>query len=254
MPLLKKPLLLKKRETQSKELMDDPLCDKTLLFNTYRHFKKINRFFSGWHFIYKRWIRPYAIIHGSCSVLDVGCGGGDVMLMLSEWAKKDKIKLHLHGIDPDPHAYAYLQTQKFPKNITFEQSTLKALVKASTRYDFVISNHLVHHLAADECIGLLENAKKISNRAVIFNDIHRSDLAYLGFTLLAALFYRNSFAFYDGRLSIRRSYTLNELGKTLGNILTDFQLISCWPSRLLVLLDHGVEHSSQSGSKSAPMV
>lgn len=205
---------LKHRETELKELMDDPQCDLTLLFNTYAQFKHINQNFSGWHFIYKKWIRPYALKNPNCSILDVGCGGGDVMLALSQWAKKDKINLQIQGIDPDPHAFAYMKTQTFPSNISFKKTSLKNLLNEKARYDFVISNHLMHHLSLEECIDILEDAKKIGKN-IIFNDLRRSDIAYIIFKILSSIFYRNSFARYDGCLSIRKSYTIQELAQAL---------------------------------------
>jgi 2-polyprenyl-3-methyl-5-hydroxy-6-metoxy-1,4-benzoquinol methylase len=229
------PFFLKHRETELKELMDDPHCDLFLLFNTYAQFKQINQYFSGWRTIYKKWIRPYALKNPNCSVLDVGCGGGDVMLMLAQWAKKDGITITCHGIDPDPHAMAYIKTQTFPANVSFSQSSLKSLLQQPKRYDFVISNHILHHLTTSETIALLEEAQQACLHQVIFNDICRSDLAYGAFSCLSALFYRDSFAHYDGCLSIQRSYTLPELRAILP---PSWQVQTQFPYRLLITYEH----------------
>jgi hypothetical protein len=56
---------------------------------------------------------------------------------------------------------------------------------------------------------------KKTKKRFLLNDLKRSNFAYLGFTLFAGLFFHNSFAFYDGRLSIKRGFKKEELQKYL---------------------------------------
>src|SRR5699024_7840642 len=39
------------------------------------------------------------------TVLDIGCGGGDVACALARWARRDGVDLRVTGIDPDPRAH-----------------------------------------------------------------------------------------------------------------------------------------------------
>lgn len=84
------------------EWMDRPDADPELLSNTYRQFSVINRLLSGWKTIYQREIRPTAReLNRPVRILDIGCGGGDILFTLHQMCKKDGIVAELTGIDPD---------------------------------------------------------------------------------------------------------------------------------------------------------
>jgi 2-polyprenyl-3-methyl-5-hydroxy-6-metoxy-1,4-benzoquinol methylase len=229
-------LLLKHREIQKKERMDNPDCDQRLLFNTYHQFKTINKYFSGWRKIYTELIRPYAQSKQEpCSILDIGCGSCDVLTQFFEWAKHDQIPLILQGIDPDPHIKEYLKLYPIDESITFTQRTLEEQLKDTKRYDFIISNNLVHHLSQDGLLEMLSDAQLICNKSIIFNDIRRSDMAYILFKFIAKLFYRDSFAQDDGGMSIKRSYTSNELQQLLPQTYTVKKI---FPYRNLIISEN----------------
>jgi 2-polyprenyl-3-methyl-5-hydroxy-6-metoxy-1,4-benzoquinol methylase len=226
-------LFLKHRETQAKEIMDNPDCDKTLLFNTYEQFIQINKIFAGWKQIYHRYMLPYfKSNNGQGSILDIGCGGGDVLLFLDTLAKKDGISLELQGIDPDASALEFIKIKQFPQNISFKQCWLKDIKSCGKQYDFVISNNVIHHLTPDEFANIRQDAELIAKKMIIFNDLCRSDLAWLFFKVFATLLYRHSFAAYDGCLSIKRSYTRLELLRILPK---DWQVIIKFPYRNLII-------------------
>ena len=228
----KMPVFLKTREMQAKELMDNPNCDRELLFHTYRQFKTINKLFSGWHTIYKKYLLPHMQEKTTYSILDVGCGGGDILLELAYYARQDGIRVEMHGIEPDQHALAFIKTQSFPNNIKFTQATLKQLLKNPTKYDFVINNNVLHHLSTPELTEMMQDASRICQRMVIFNDLRRTDISYLMFKILTAAFFKNSFAQYDGSLSIKRSYTPKELAQLCPE---NWQVKKLFPYRQLAI-------------------
>lgn len=78
-------------------------------------------------------------------------------------------------------------------------------------------------------------AEKLSKTAVIFNDIRRSDWAYLLFNILSRPAFRSSFITEDGLTSIKRSYTFDELGEL---IPPDWKLETLFPFRLLLKYYH----------------
>ena len=202
------PTLLEKRAPTLRERMDDPACNLTKLHNTYTHFHTVNRFVAGWRRVYTHFLRPH-LTGQPATLLDVGCGGGDVARRLAGWAQRDGVELHITAIDPDERALAYARSRPHP-NITFHQAHSADLVKAGERYDVVVSNHLLHHLGNAEVNALCRDSQQLAKRLVIHNDIRRSDLAYAGFTL-TKLFFHNSFITEDGLLSIRRSFVPEEL-------------------------------------------
>jgi len=205
------PLLLTKRDTSVIEWMDKPDCDRDMLFATYRHFSLLNRILSRWRRIYQTHIKPELKKGQTYSLLDIGFGGADIIRYLYRWAKADDFNFLITGIETDSRALEYVQQQSWPANFHFENISLSEIVDDNRTYDYVISNHLMHHLSREEITQLLTDSVKICRGRVLFNDIERSDIAYFLFKVLTKPFFRNSFISDDGQLSIQRSFTLQEM-------------------------------------------
>jgi 2-polyprenyl-3-methyl-5-hydroxy-6-metoxy-1,4-benzoquinol methylase len=202
--------LLRGRAADAVEEMDLPGCDPARLDRTYAQFALVNRVVSGWRGIYLRQLRPRLRAGSATTLLDIGCGGGDVPVMLARWAARDRLQLEVTAIDPDPRASRFAAEHHQAAGVTFRQAYAAALVREGRSYDFVVSNHVLHHLPADEFPGFLAESAKLCHGRVIHNDLRRSPLAY-------ALFFAGSWPLtgsyirQDGLTSIRRSYTTEEL-------------------------------------------
>lgn len=204
-------LLLRQRAAGAVETMDLPDCDPQALDNTYRQFAVVNRVLSGWRRLYMRELRPF--LAGSsrpATLLDIGSGGGDLATMLARWAARDHLALDITGIDPDRRAAAFALQRPPVPGVNFRQAHSTDLVQEGRQYDFVISNHVLHHLDDGQLQELLAHSEMLAGKAVLHNDLRRSPLAYALFST-AALPFRHSFIRADGLTSIRRSYTRPEL-------------------------------------------
>ena len=143
-------------------------------------------------------------------MLDIGCGGGDVPVMLSRWAARDGLQLEITAIDPDPRASRFAAERHPAAGVAFRQSTASQLASEGCSFDLVVSNHVLHHLAEDELAAFLSESARLCRGRVIHNDLRRSPAAF-------ALFFAGSWPFtgsyirQDGLTSIRRSYTAAEL-------------------------------------------
>lgn len=212
------PLFLKERKEYLTEKMDQPDCDSELLFNTYRQFTTINRLISGWQRIYKNHIRPlFQYPSKTYSLLDIGCGGGDIIKLIDRLAKKDGVELQITGIEPDKRAIQFLSDQEWSENISFIKTTSNELIQKNRSFDIVISNHLMHHLKKPELRMMCKDAEKLANQKIVFSDIERSDIGYASFKIAATPLFRNSFIVEDGLTSIKRSFRRDELQKALPN-------------------------------------
>ncbi len=229
------PLFLRKRNTRLVEFMDRDDCDQELLKNTYRNFRNINQFLSGWRRLFRNQITPLcADSSKTYTLLDVGFGGGDIAFYLDHLARESGINLHITAIDPDPRAFEYVSGLDSSPNINFRQATETELIDEGKVFDFVVSNHLMHHLKPDELKTLLLNCRQLTKKRLLFNDLRRSDAAWVLFNGLTLFLFRNSYIRPDGLMSIRRSYTATELNKILPPA---FRAASKPPFRLLVLFD-----------------
>ncbi|MDQ0075732.1 class I SAM-dependent methyltransferase [Arthrobacter oryzae] len=190
--------------------MDRPGCDPARLNRTYSQFSVVNRAVAGWRGIYRARIRPVLSATTVTTLLDIGCGGGDVPVLLAAWAARDRRKLEITAIDPDRRAFDFALRRGRVDGVTFRQASTAELVDEGKLYDVVVSNHVLHHLGTAELPQFLTESALLSRGTVIHNDIRRSPAAY-------ALFYAVSWPFpgsyirEDGLTSIRRSYTAAEL-------------------------------------------
>lgn len=229
------PLFLKTRDERLTELMDEPDCNSQLLFNTYQQFTTINKLLSGWQRIYKTFIS--AILNDpqkTYSILDIGCGGGDVIRHLMKLTEKEGINVTFTGIDPDARAIQFSNKQDWPENVTFIQATASELAEKNETFDIVISNHLMHHLQSNSLLNLCKDAEKLARKRVIFNDIERSDIGYASFRLAATPFFHESFIVPDGLTSIKRSFRKDELQEILPD---GWNVHRQFPFRLLAVYD-----------------
>jgi len=214
------------RDPNSPEHMDDPHCDLPKLHRTYAQFGAVNTLVSGWRAVYLRELRPLLSRSRIFTLLDIGCGGGDVPLRLLRWAARDGFRLDITAIDADPRAINYAQAQAQTQQIQAQQTQAQAqnqprlhfrcalssdLVLENQRFDFVISNHLLHHLRVPELLGVLRDSEKLCRIKAVHSDLERAALAYAAFKIFATPLFRASFIVEDGLSSIRRSFTPEEL-------------------------------------------
>ena len=193
------------------EEMDKADCDPVLLERSYARFPLINRAVSGWRGIYRRRIRPLLAAQGGLTVLDIGCGGGDVARALSRMARRDGFSLEITAIDPDPRAFSFASRARQTPGVEYRQALSADLVAEGRRFDVVLSNHVLHHLSPQELAAMLKDCEALCTRLSLHNDLDRSPLAL---ALFAAGFWPlgiGSYIWRDGLTSIRRSYTLPEL-------------------------------------------
>jgi 2-polyprenyl-3-methyl-5-hydroxy-6-metoxy-1,4-benzoquinol methylase len=201
-------LLLRRRATSLREAMDDPCCDAARLRATYAQFAVVNRWLAGWKGVFERWLRPRA--RPGATLLDVGCGGGDVARSLARWSAEAGTPLVITAVDPDGRALDFARSRPVPTGVRFRQAGVEELLSEGRRYDFVISNHVLHHLDEAELPRFLAASSNLARELAVHNDVRRSDLALLSFAPLRVAF-PNSFIVPDGLRSIRRAYRPDEL-------------------------------------------
>ncbi|MDI2033965.1 class I SAM-dependent methyltransferase [Paenarthrobacter nitroguajacolicus] len=216
---------LRERDLYSVEDMDRPGCDQRRLTRTYARFPVVNRLLSGWRRTYQRRIRPLLAETGHASLLDIGSGSGDVARGLARWARRDGFVLEVTAIDPDERAFEFASHVGNKRvankaDVTYRRAHSSELVAEGVAFDVVISNHILHHLDAQQFAGVLRDSELLTRHVALHNDLARSNVAYV---LFMAGFWPLGFGSYivkDGLLSIRRSYTLAELKSAISSAWT----------------------------------
>lgn len=207
--------LLRTRDTALRELMDDPDCDPDRLATTLRRFGGVNRVVSGWGGVYRAHVRPHlARLRHPARILDIGSGGGDLLVRLVELAHRDGFDVVGTGIDPDARALASASARIRP-GIAFRCTDTASLVAAGERFDVVVSNHVLHHLDSAELPTFAADSLVLARGPVLHSDIARGGLAYALYAVGITPFAAGSFLRTDGLRSIRRSYRRGELAAAL---------------------------------------
>ncbi len=207
---------LSTRDLDARELMDDPGADLRMLERTYRRFGPVNAVVSLPGVLYRRDIRPRAR-RGPVRILDIGAGGGDACRFIARRLRRDGLSAEITALDADERAVAWAARHDHGAGIRYRCALSADLVEDGETFDVVFSNHVLHHLAEDERDSLLDDSVALTRPGgvVVHRDIARSRAAYALYTVATAVLdrtlLRDSFIRVDGLISIRRSYTPDEL-------------------------------------------
>lgn len=222
------------------EKMDRPDADPEQLLRTIRQFRLINQLFSASRRLLRRHV--FSIMEQNPSrtytLLDVGAGGCDIAQWAAREARRRRLKLQITALDNDPRILPVAQeaVRDYPEIRILAGDALDLSPIGS--FDFVFSNHFLHHLTWEEIETFLSGIIARTGLALVINDLKRSPWAYLGGSLCIGLLARRSFAFHDGRLSIRRGFLPEELRDFLRRNFPGIpiQVVETAPARIVLVL------------------
>jgi 2-polyprenyl-3-methyl-5-hydroxy-6-metoxy-1,4-benzoquinol methylase len=201
------------RDAQLREMMDDPDCDPVRLRRTLERFAITNRFVAGWGRTYRNLIRPaLAALDRPATILDLGCGAGDVLRRVVQAARRDGFEVTGLGVDPDERAIA---TTRPMDAVAYRVADSRKLLAEGAVFDVVISNHVLHHLDERALHAFLDDSSSLATDLCVHSDIRRASLAYTAFAVGVTPIAPGSFLRTDGLRSIRRSFTPGELSAVL---------------------------------------
>jgi 2-polyprenyl-3-methyl-5-hydroxy-6-metoxy-1,4-benzoquinol methylase len=220
------------------ELMDLTSSDQEKFNATLKQFKFINLLLSRSRHLIKKYIISDMLKNKSTkyTFLDIGSGGCDIAIWLCKQCMKKGIKIRITCIDRDIRAIRY-STEKCKnyKDINVMQLDTFDLDDLDD-FDYIFSNHFLHHLPDDKIGEIIRIVDRKTIKRFLFNDISRSRLAFLGFTIFGSIFLHNSFSYFDGRLSIKKGFTMDEFRKyTISPSSIKVKKIS--PSRIYIIND-----------------
>lgn len=214
------------------ELMDGD-CSYEEFRDCLRSLAKVNRWFLG----YRPTLAWLGRLRGEpgrpLHIVDVGCGGGDLLRQIAGWAGKRGLPVQLTGIDLNPHA-ARAAAEFTPKELGITWITGDAMAHRPERpIDIVVSSLTAHHLEDEEVVELLQWMEASAQVGWFINDLERAELSSRVFGWMPW----HRIVRHDGPVSFRRAFRHEDWRRLLAEarIGEEFVTLERWrPGRLCV--------------------
>lgn len=228
--------------------MDRLDADPGRLKKTIEQFDLLNRLFSSALPLFRRHILPLLLRDRSreWTILDFGSGGGDIDRAIVRLCRKHGLRVRITALDLDPRVlpWAVALCQGYPEITPVAGSVFDLATMGD--FDFIVSNHTLHHFTYPQVRQTVELCLTHARYGFLLNDLRRSFWAYVGYTIFTGLFIRGSLAFDDGRLSIRRGFTVAELEHELTGLVHPIRIGRALPARIYLSFTRGVPPSRAS--------
>src|ERR1035438_9464716 len=87
------------------------------------------------------------------TVCEIGCGGGDNLLVIRQWCNKKNIAAKLIGIDINADCIKYAKTKLKDEDCAFLEKDYRAANLADEKPGIIFSSLFCHHFNNPELIG-----------------------------------------------------------------------------------------------------
>lgn len=221
------------------ETMDNLLCEGEVVEQTLKELENINYLLGG-NYVTLDGIDKLTRedINRVYSIVDVGCGSGDILRLIYKWAAKKKLNVRLTGIDANPFI-AQFAKEHTPRNwdIEFKAQDILTNEFQSQPYDIIVGTLFFHHFSNEDLIAFLDRAKHQARVGIIINDIHRHPFAYHSIRWLTKFFSKSPMVINDAPVSVIRAFTKKELITILKHAgITNYTIKWMWAFRWQVII------------------
>jgi SAM-dependent methyltransferase len=196
------------QRAQLTELMDEP-CSREEMRDCLRDIARTNR----WTMAYRPvldWLDTLAValppLTEPLRILDVGCGYGDGLRRVEQWAIAHGVAVDLTGLDLNPDA-AVIAAEASPPSSSIHWISGDVFTYAPQKpAHLVVSSLFTHHLVNDDIVRFLQWMEQHAVIGWFINDLFRAAIPYYVFRILSKLAGLHHFVQYDGPVSIRLSF------------------------------------------------
>lgn len=211
-----------KYRTDSPEIMDDFTIEGDVLREALDKIASINRLLGGNNITLQGIEELLIPIPKSkvITIVDIGCGNGDMLRVLDEFGKKKGYTFNLIGIDANDFTIKHAANlSKNYSNISYRCEDVFDEHFNQLKYDIVLCTLTLHHFKDIEIDTLLDIFYTNASIGIVINDLQRSSISYRLFQALCFVFCLNSMSREDGLTSILRGFKRGDLelfSKSLG--------------------------------------
>ena len=200
--------------TDTSEIMDDFTLEGEVLREALDKIASINRLLGGNNITLQGIKELLKQIPKSkvITIVDIGCGNGDMLRVLDEFGKKKGYTFNLIGIDANDFTIKHAANlSKNYSNISYQCEDVFDERFNQLKYDIVLCTLTLHHFKDIEIDTLLDVFYTNASIGIVINDLQRSSVSYRLFQALCFVFCLNAMSREDGLTSILRGFKKEEL-------------------------------------------
>ena len=146
------------------------------------------------------------------TIVDIGCGNGDMLRMLARYGQQHGYKFKLIGIDSNGFTINYaINLSSDYNNIVYNCINVFEEEFNQLDYDIALCTLTLHHFSDNDILSLMQLLRKKARLGVVVNDLHRSKTAYNLFKAICFVFRLNRMSKEDGLISISKGFKEKEL-------------------------------------------
>jgi 2-polyprenyl-3-methyl-5-hydroxy-6-metoxy-1,4-benzoquinol methylase len=196
------------------ERLEDPAAENSRVIGTVRDWAIINRIFSrSRHLARSIVIEDIRRKHlKKATVLDAGAGGCDFGRWFAGCCRRLGLPVALYCIDNDVRVLSFARgCCRSRTDITICDWSIENLADFPIPLDYIITNNVLHHFDNPAAAQVIRTMHNISRQGFLINDLRRSAMAFVLFSLLSRCFSRDHFTRDDDLTSIRRAFRISEI-------------------------------------------
>jgi SAM-dependent methyltransferase len=150
------------------------------------------------------------------TLVDVGCGDGDLLRVIRRWARRRGLPIRLIGLDLN------CETIRIAQAATDDADEIDYCVMDVFDFappvpiDFVVSSLVTHHMSDSLIVKFLRWMEETARKGWLIYDLQRHPVPYYFIGLMGKLTRLHPMVIHDGRISVARSLTRTEWLERIG--------------------------------------
>ena len=203
-----------KYRSQQLEIMDNLDFQGLEMQNLLKDLKTVNKWLGGSNITIdglKKLLTPNFKTK-KITILDVGCGDGELLRQCADFGKRNNLELELIGIDFNENIleFAKFQSKEY-LNIKFQKVDVFSEENLIPNCDIALCTLFLHHFSNENIINILKILLNKTQIGLVINDLERNKLAFNLFKIVSHLFLKTNTAKHDGLVSVARGFKREEL-------------------------------------------
>lgn len=148
--------------------------------------------------------------HQPLTLLDIGCGYGDLLRAVRHWAQRNGRAIKLIGVDLNPQVIGIARTNTDASDEIDYHAADIFDYEPPHAVDIVTTSLVTHHLSDAMIVRLLRWLEATAHKGWLICDLQRSIVPFYFIAAAGFLLRLHPVVTYDGRVSVARSLTRKE--------------------------------------------